>query len=169
VGAPRIHGELLNLGIGVSERTVSRYLPDRRTAPSQTWRTLVANHLGDLPCTSIMMSSYAPNDEDGVDACGLPVRLTWPFATGRAPPIRARLSIGRRHSKTRLVAGVSPRIIFTAVHAHAPAPVGIRRRRGQLHWSNGVRGGVLSSGDSGWPLRPNVAMRSPDANRHQRL
>jgi len=27
-GAPRIHGELLKLGINVSERTVSRYLPD---------------------------------------------------------------------------------------------------------------------------------------------
>jgi hypothetical protein len=26
-GAPRIHGELLQLGITVSERTVSRYLP----------------------------------------------------------------------------------------------------------------------------------------------
>ena len=34
-GAPRIHGELLKRGIAVSERTVSRYLPDRRTAPSQ--------------------------------------------------------------------------------------------------------------------------------------
>ncbi len=27
--APRIHGELLMLGYGVSERTVSRYLPNR--------------------------------------------------------------------------------------------------------------------------------------------
>ncbi len=38
-GAPRIHGELLKLGIAVSERTVSRYLADRLRAPSQTWRT----------------------------------------------------------------------------------------------------------------------------------
>ena len=38
-GAPRIHGELLKLGIAVSERTVSRYLADIRRAPSQTWRT----------------------------------------------------------------------------------------------------------------------------------
>ena len=44
-GAPRIHGELLKLGLVVSERTVSRYLPDRRTLPSQTWRTFLANHL----------------------------------------------------------------------------------------------------------------------------
>src|SRR2546427_13228849 len=36
-GAPRIHGELLRLGIDVSERTVSRLMPKRRPLPSQTW------------------------------------------------------------------------------------------------------------------------------------
>ena len=35
-GAPRIHGELLKLGIDVAERTVSRLVPKRRTPPSQT-------------------------------------------------------------------------------------------------------------------------------------
>jgi Homeodomain-like domain len=44
-GAPRIHGELLKLGIVVSERTVSRYLRGLPRAPSQTWRTFLANHL----------------------------------------------------------------------------------------------------------------------------
>jgi len=47
-GAPRIHGELLKLGIDVAERTVSRLLPKRRTPPSQTWRTFLANHVRDL-------------------------------------------------------------------------------------------------------------------------
>jgi transposase InsO family protein len=47
-GAPRIHGELLKLGIVVAERTVSRLLPKRRTPPSQTWRTFLANHVRDL-------------------------------------------------------------------------------------------------------------------------
>ena len=47
-GAPRIHGELLKLGITVSERTVSRYLPGRLTPPSQTWRTFFANHFDIL-------------------------------------------------------------------------------------------------------------------------
>ena len=45
-GAPRIHGELLKLGFAVSERTVSRLMPRRRTPPSQTWRTFLTNHLG---------------------------------------------------------------------------------------------------------------------------
>src|SRR5712671_1070826 len=51
-GAPRIYGELLKLGITVSERTVSRYLLDRLTTRSQTWRTFLANHIGSLAITS---------------------------------------------------------------------------------------------------------------------
>jgi len=47
-GAPRIHGELLKLGIDVAERTVSRLLPKPRRSPSQTWRTFLANHVRDL-------------------------------------------------------------------------------------------------------------------------
>src|SRR5712664_135416 len=47
-GAPRIHGELLRLGIDVSERTISRLLPKRRPLLSQTWRTFLANHVRDL-------------------------------------------------------------------------------------------------------------------------
>jgi putative transposase len=41
-GAPRIHGELLKLGLIVSERTVSR------RPPSQTWRAFLTNHVRDL-------------------------------------------------------------------------------------------------------------------------
>jgi transposase InsO family protein len=46
-GAPRIHGELLKLGLGVSERTVSRYLerirPEPRRAGAQSWRIFLRN------------------------------------------------------------------------------------------------------------------------------
>jgi putative transposase len=44
-GAPRIHGELLKLGIAVAQSTVARYLPQSRKPPSQTWRTFLTNHL----------------------------------------------------------------------------------------------------------------------------
>jgi hypothetical protein len=48
-GAPRIHGELLKLGIDISERSVSRFMPkSERKPPSQTWRTFLDNHLGSL-------------------------------------------------------------------------------------------------------------------------
>lgn len=45
-GAPRIHGELLMLGIEVSERTVSRYMPKRPADPDarQRWRSFLRNH-----------------------------------------------------------------------------------------------------------------------------
>ncbi len=47
-GAPRIHGELLKLGIRVSEATVSKYMPHRRKPPSQTWRSFLDNHVDTL-------------------------------------------------------------------------------------------------------------------------
>ena len=47
-GAPRIHGELLKLGLDVSQRTVARLMPPRPKPPSQTWRTFLQNHLADL-------------------------------------------------------------------------------------------------------------------------
>jgi transposase InsO family protein len=47
-GAPRIHGELLKLGIDVAERTVSRLIPKRPSRPSQTWRAFLTNHARDL-------------------------------------------------------------------------------------------------------------------------
>jgi putative transposase len=53
-GAPRIHGELLKLGIRISERTVSRLMPRRRKPPSQTWRTFLANHTGTLSCIDFL-------------------------------------------------------------------------------------------------------------------
>jgi transposase InsO family protein len=47
-GAPRIHGELLKLGIEVAQSTVAKYLRRPRKPPSQTWRTLLANHLEQM-------------------------------------------------------------------------------------------------------------------------
>ncbi len=47
-GAPRVHGELLKLGIEISERTVSRLMPKRRKPPSQSWRTFLDHHVGEL-------------------------------------------------------------------------------------------------------------------------
>ncbi len=43
-GAPRIHGELLKLGIDISQATVSKYMVHQHKPPSQTWRTFLENH-----------------------------------------------------------------------------------------------------------------------------
>jgi putative transposase len=47
-GAPRIHGELLKLGIDVSQATVAKYISHRRRPPSPSWRTFLANHASQI-------------------------------------------------------------------------------------------------------------------------
>jgi hypothetical protein len=47
-GAPRIHGELLKLGIEITEPTVAKYMPRRSKPPSQTWRTFLENHMKSM-------------------------------------------------------------------------------------------------------------------------
>jgi hypothetical protein len=47
-GAPRVHGELLKLGIQVAPSTVAKYMPPRRKPPSQNWRTFLANHIEQM-------------------------------------------------------------------------------------------------------------------------
>jgi hypothetical protein len=110
-GAPRIHGELLKLGFTVSERTVSRYLPDRRTRRSQTWRTFLANHVGNPAFPSTVTSSFATSDDD-VDASALPCRPVppsrdEPYASDQSvfadwPPSRLSMSLGRRVAQSQL-------------------------------------------------------------------
>jgi hypothetical protein len=43
-GAPRIHGELLKLGIEVAQSTVAKYMARGGRGRSQTWKTFLHNH-----------------------------------------------------------------------------------------------------------------------------
>jgi hypothetical protein len=47
-GAPRIHGELLKLGIPISQATVAKYMPRRLRPPSPTWRSFLNNHVKQI-------------------------------------------------------------------------------------------------------------------------
>lgn len=47
-GAPRIHGELLKLGVDVCQATVAKYMVVAGKPPSQTWRTFLANHVHQI-------------------------------------------------------------------------------------------------------------------------
>jgi hypothetical protein len=47
-GAPKIHGELLKLGIDVAQSTVSIYVAPRQGRPLQTWKSFLRNHLGEI-------------------------------------------------------------------------------------------------------------------------
>jgi transposase InsO family protein len=43
-GAPRIHGEMLKLGIDIGQTSVAKYLVRQRRPPSQGWKTFLRNH-----------------------------------------------------------------------------------------------------------------------------
>jgi transposase InsO family protein len=43
-GAPRIHGELLKLGIEIGQTSVAKYMARHRKPPSQGWKTFLRNH-----------------------------------------------------------------------------------------------------------------------------
>ena len=43
-----MHGELVKLGIAISQAAVSKYMVRHRKPPSQTWRSLLDNHVKDL-------------------------------------------------------------------------------------------------------------------------
>lgn len=47
-GAPRIQSELALLGHTVAESTVAKYMNRSCKPPSQTWRTFLGNHTGDI-------------------------------------------------------------------------------------------------------------------------
>jgi transposase InsO family protein len=47
-GAPRIHGELLKLGIEVAQSTVAKYMAKSGRGSSQTWKTFLHNHAADI-------------------------------------------------------------------------------------------------------------------------
>jgi putative transposase len=47
-GAPRIHGELLKLGINICQATVAKYMVRRHQPPSQTGGTFLQNHISQI-------------------------------------------------------------------------------------------------------------------------
>lgn len=58
-GAPRIHGELLKLGIEVSQATVGRYMPWRAKEPSPTWRSFLQNHMTNIAAVDMFVVATA--------------------------------------------------------------------------------------------------------------
>ena len=47
-GAPRIHGELLKLGINICQSTVAKYMVKGLRPPGQSWKTFLQNHKGAI-------------------------------------------------------------------------------------------------------------------------
>lgn len=54
-GAPRIHGELLKLGIEIGETSVAKYMARRRRPPSQGWKTFLHNHADGIAAMDLFV------------------------------------------------------------------------------------------------------------------
>jgi transposase InsO family protein len=54
-GAPRIHGELLKLGIEVAQSTVAKYMVQGQRSPSQSWRTFLRNHAATIAAMDLLV------------------------------------------------------------------------------------------------------------------
>ena len=80
-GAPRIHGELLKLGIQVSESVVSKYMVRHPKPPSQSWKTFLANHEAEI---------LAIDREKDVANCGV---TEYAFDPAEPPGARMKLQL----------------------------------------------------------------------------
>ena len=58
-GAPRIHGELLKLGIVISQATVAKYMIRRRSRPSPTWRRFLRNQAAGIAAIDMLVVASA--------------------------------------------------------------------------------------------------------------
>ena len=54
-GAPRIHGELLKLGIDVGQTSVGKYMIRTRRPPSQGWKTFLRNHADGIAAMDLFI------------------------------------------------------------------------------------------------------------------
>ena len=58
-GAPRIHGELLKLGIEISQATVAKYMVRRPGTPSPTWRSFLRNQAAGIAAIDMFVVASA--------------------------------------------------------------------------------------------------------------
>ena len=58
-GAPRIHGELLKLGIEISQATVAKYMVRRRGTPSPTWRSFLRTQAAGIAAIDMFIVASA--------------------------------------------------------------------------------------------------------------
>ena len=58
-GAPRIHGELLKVGIEISQATVAKYIMRRRGTPSPTWRSFLRNQAAGIAAIDMFVVASA--------------------------------------------------------------------------------------------------------------
>jgi Integrase core domain len=54
-GAPRIHGELLKLGIDIGQTSVAKYMARKKRPPSQGWKSFLCNHADAIAAIDMLV------------------------------------------------------------------------------------------------------------------
>jgi hypothetical protein len=130
-GAPKIHGELLKLGIQVAQSTVSTYMVPRRDRPLQTWKTFVRNHREGIAAIDLfVVPTIAFQQLFAFLVLGLDRRqLLW-FAVTPNPTAEwlARQITERFHGTARR------NILFATITKHLPS----RSRLASGRWGSGT-------------------------------
>src|ERR1700677_3247728 len=54
-GAPRIHGELLKLGLEIGQTSVAKYMASQRGPPSEGWKTFLRNHADGIAAMDLFV------------------------------------------------------------------------------------------------------------------
>src|SRR5467141_1506688 len=105
-GAPRIHGELLKLGIDVGQTTVAKYMARRRRPPSQGWQTFLRNHADGIASMDLFVV-WRPDRLAGHVRFELRnVVANYPFESSRGFP-RSEPNCGHGdHSRLSCSAGI---------------------------------------------------------------
>jgi hypothetical protein len=63
--APRIHGELLKLGIEISQATVAKYMARRIGTPSPTWRSFLRSEAIGIAAIDMFVAVSASQSDSG--------------------------------------------------------------------------------------------------------
>jgi hypothetical protein len=92
-GAPRIHGELLKLGLNVSQATVAKYMVPRRLRRGPDWRVFLRNELAGLRDHGLTVELKEAWDE---------LRALWPWRPGLGYGSETRLIVGPGSSRSVL-------------------------------------------------------------------
>ena len=108
-GTPRIHGELLKLGIDISQPTVARYMVRHRKPPSPTWRAFLNNHVKGL----VAIDHYNVTTHPTAEWTGQQLREAFPWDTSRRYKIRDRDGI-YGHDFRRCVRALGIKEVVTA-------------------------------------------------------
>ena len=100
-GAPRIHGELLKLGIDMGQTSVAKYMARRKRPPSQGWRTFLLNHADGIASIDLFV---APTISSGCSrACWFSDMIDG--ASCGSASLRTRLPNGSPGKSARHVVG----------------------------------------------------------------